>query len=129
MGTGQLNEYLVRLGILLQADQRLSAAGLHPVQARALRYLTRCNRYSDRPAAVAEYLGITKGTASQTLQALEAKKLISKHQDPLDKRVVRLRLTTKGRRLVESQATSARIEGVARSLSSDQQAALEQSLG
>jgi DNA-binding MarR family transcriptional regulator len=68
----------------------------------ALGYLARCNRYSDRPAAVGEYLGITKGTASQTLGALERKGLIEKNPDPDDGRVVHLKLTREGQVILES---------------------------
>ena len=37
-------------------------AELQPIQVSALIYLSRCNRYSDTPLAVTEYLGLTKGT-------------------------------------------------------------------
>ena len=73
-----------------------AALGLQPVQMEALRYLARCNRYSNTPVAVAEYLGSTKGTVSQTLKALEAKGLVSKVADPKDRRVVHLMPTAQG---------------------------------
>ena len=37
-------------------------ADLQPIQLSALLYLARCNRYSNTPLAVTEYLGLTKGT-------------------------------------------------------------------
>jgi hypothetical protein len=44
--------------------------GLNPAQWEALRYLNKANRYSASPSAMADYLGATKGTVSQTLIAL-----------------------------------------------------------
>lgn len=44
---------------------------LNPAQWEALRFVSRANRFSRTPAALAEYLGSTRGTVSQTLIALE----------------------------------------------------------
>lgn len=66
---------------------------LQPIQLSALMYLGRCNRYSDTPLAVTEYLGLTKGTVSQSLKALEGKGLLIKRPDARDKRSVHLVLT------------------------------------
>lgn len=98
-----------RLANLLAAEQRRTAAvqGLQPVHAQALHYLARCNRYSNTPAAVAEYLGLTKGTVSQSLRILERRGLIARRRDPTDRRVVRLRLTAKGARLAAELAAPA----------------------
>ena len=79
--------------------QRGQRHGLQPVQVEALLYLARCNRYSDTPQAVTSYLSATKGTVSQTLKVLERQGLLTKATDSKDRRIVRLRLTPKGRRL------------------------------
>lgn len=100
MDTGAAYELLTRIGRLLQAEERTAGPGLQPVQLHALHYLGRSNRYSDRPSAVAEYLGVSKGTASQTLNVLEEAGLVAKRRDTEDKRVTHLVLTAKGRRLV-----------------------------
>jgi len=50
---------------------------------------------------VARYLDSTKGTVSQSIKHLEDKRLVTKKPDPEDRRIVRLRLTGRGRRLVE----------------------------
>ncbi len=63
-------------------------AELQPVQLSALHYLARCNRYSDTPLGVTEYLGLTKGTVSQSLKVLEGRGLISKLPDARDRRSV-----------------------------------------
>jgi DNA-binding MarR family transcriptional regulator len=83
-----------RLGRLLRAGDH--AAGLNPAQAEALRYLARANRFSRTPAALAEYLGSTRGTVSQTLMSLEAKGLIERQANARDGRSVVFALTKAG---------------------------------
>lgn len=100
--TERLHELLERLGNLLRAEARGGIEpGLQPVQAQALGYLLRCNRYSDSPAAVAEFLGLTKGTVSQTLAVLQLRGLVLTADDAADGRRVHLRLSAKGRRVAE----------------------------
>lgn len=77
-------------------------ADLQPIQLSALMYLARCNRYSNTPLAVTEYLGLTKGTVSQSLKALEAKGYLIKVQDVRDKRSVHLQLTASARELIDA---------------------------
>ena len=73
MKTEQIYEYLERIANLLRTDTRKLGVGkgLQPVQMEALHYLSCCNRYSNTPVAVSDYLGLTKGTVSQTLGVLE----------------------------------------------------------
>ena len=99
----EVHDLIERLGNLVRADVRAgcNAYGMRPVQLEALGFLTQCNRYSDTPQAVAEFLGLTKGTVSQTLNVLEQKGLLRKLGDDKDKRLVHLAPTAKGRRLVE----------------------------
>nr|WP_256668928.1 MarR family transcriptional regulator [Pseudomonas sp. C2B4] len=75
---------------------------LQPIQLSALMYLGRCNRYSDTPLAVTEYLGLTKGTVSQSLKALESKGLLVKRPDARDKRSVHLVLTEPAQALLDA---------------------------
>lgn len=83
-----------RIGRLLRAGDH--ATGLNPAQCEALRYLARANRFSRTPAALAGYLGSTRGTVSQTLLALEAKGLVEKQANARDARSVMLSLTRSG---------------------------------
>lgn len=69
-----------------------SVDGLNPAQWEALRYLARANRFSRTPAALADYLGSTRGTVSQTLIALEQKGFVSRTQSIRDKRSIELEL-------------------------------------
>jgi len=103
MDTREVHDLIERLGNLVRADVRATCNeyGMRPVQLEALGFLTQCNRYSDTPQAVAEFLGLTKGTVSQTLKVLEQKGLLRKRGDAKDKRLVHLIPTAKGRRLVE----------------------------
>ena len=83
-----------RLARILQNDAHVG--GLKPTQWEALRYLARANRFSRGPSALTAYLGMTKGTVSQTLNALERKLLIKKTPSGEDKRVVDLEVTPAG---------------------------------
>jgi DNA-binding MarR family transcriptional regulator len=93
-----LLELVERLGNMMRAEARRVGAEeqLHAVHVEALVYLSQANRYSNTPQALAEYLGITKGTASQSLLLLDRRGLIERYQDDIDRRVVRLRLSSTG---------------------------------
>ncbi len=98
-----------RLGNLAEARLKAAVAahGLRTVHARILLYLARANRFSNTPLAVAEYLGLTKGTVSQSLILLENKGYLAKQADARDGRVVRLALTEAGLALARAvQANS-----------------------
>lgn len=97
-----------RLGSLLRAGLRQAGAaqGLQPIHLQALLYLVEANRYSNTPQALAEYLGLTKGTVSQSLLLLARRKLIARHADEKDGRVVRLTLTDKGKELLKELGLS-----------------------
>ena len=92
-----------RISSLLRSEERRKYAGigLQPVHGQVLEYLAKCNKYSNTHAAVAEYLGLTKGTVSQTIQILERKHYIDKNIDPDDGRVVHLTLTESGKQLID----------------------------
>lgn len=86
---------------LIDRLERLSRSadtqtGLNPAQWEALRYIARANRFSRTPAALADYLGSTRGTVSQTLIALEAKGLVARAPSPRDRRSLDLALTESG---------------------------------
>lgn len=91
-----------RISNLLRSEERkkFAAIGLQPVHAQVLDYLSTCNRFSDTPAAVAEYLSLTKGTISQSIQVLERKNYVEKSQDSQDGRVVHLALSATGKQLL-----------------------------
>jgi DNA-binding MarR family transcriptional regulator len=83
-----------RLDRLMRSGANIE--GLNPAQWEALRYLARANRYSRTPAALADYLGSTRGTVSQTLIVLEQKGFVGRTQSTRDKRSIDLELTPQG---------------------------------
>lgn len=106
MTTTTLFDLLERLSSLQRMWNRQHPllAELQPIQVSALIYLSHCNRYSNTPQAVTDYLGLTKGTVSQSLKQLEGKGLVEKQADPRDRRSVHLRLTDTARALLEQVA-------------------------
>lgn len=96
-------QLLERINALLSSEsrKRFAALGIQPVHVQVLEYLSLCNQYSDTPAALTEYLGLTKGTVSQSLQILERKGYISKSQDSNDGRVVHLQLLEAGSAILQ----------------------------
>ncbi|WP_416899971.1 MAG: MarR family winged helix-turn-helix transcriptional regulator [Minwuia sp.] len=91
-------ELIDRLGRMTRELQYVD--GLNPAQWEALRFLSRANKYSRTPGAVAQFLNATKGTVSQTISALENKGLVSRTPSDRDKRVCLLDLTAKGETLI-----------------------------
>lgn len=108
MGEPRLLNLLERVGALLRAEERKTAAtlNLHPVHLQVLRYLAQCNRYSNTPMAVSGYLGTTKGTTSRSLLVLQRHGYLQKNPDPKDRRVVHLVLTLKGQELAANLISS-----------------------
>jgi DNA-binding MarR family transcriptional regulator len=100
MASGQLISQLIeRIARLQRAADH--AEGLNPAQWEVLRYLGRANRFSNTATAVTAYLGSTKGTVSQTLNALERKGFIARNRDKISGRIVRLNVTEAGLSVLE----------------------------
>lgn len=103
-----LLELIERIGNLLRLEEREAGKsdGLQPVHIQVLEYLALCNRFSNTPLSLSRYLGISKGTVSQSLMVLENKGLISKSQDKHDRRVIHLSLTDAGKNVVKTVFTN-----------------------
>jgi DNA-binding MarR family transcriptional regulator len=87
---------------LIKRIARLDAAtawggDLNPTQRAVLDYLGRANRFSRSPSHVAEYLGSTRGTVSQSFKSLIQKSYVTEHRSVLDKRAISFDLTAKGK--------------------------------
>ena len=89
-----------RLGRISANDQAVH--GLNPVQWEALRYFERANRFSSTPSGLTAYLGVSKGSVSQTIAALERKGFIRKSRNPSNRRSVGVELTPSGTRILKS---------------------------
>lgn len=97
-----LFDYIERMAVLIRSEERkkCAAVGLQSVHLQVLDYLSRCNKFSDTPAALTSYLGMTRGTVSQTLSLLEKKGYVNKKADAKDRRVVHLELTQQGQTIL-----------------------------
>ncbi|MDT8407197.1 MAG: MarR family winged helix-turn-helix transcriptional regulator [Methylococcales bacterium] len=109
---------LERIMALLRSEQRRNCAhlGLQAVHLQVMEYLAQCNRFSDTPAAVASYLGITKGTVSQTLLLLQKKGYVCKTPDLHDRRIVHLSLTEAGREVARQASAESLFQEASRML-------------
>ncbi|MEM1049225.1 MAG: MarR family transcriptional regulator [Pseudomonadota bacterium] len=96
---GEIREVLERLGRLAAAEEW--STELNPAQRAALDYLARANRFSRTPSTIADYLCTTRGTASQTLKALERKGLVEARRSAADKRSISYDLTPAGHEATE----------------------------
>nr|WP_306266084.1 MarR family winged helix-turn-helix transcriptional regulator [Pararhizobium sp. IMCC3301] len=93
---------------LINRLARLDAAtawggDLNPTQRAVLEYLGRANRFSRSPSHVAEYLGTTRGTMSQTFKSLTQKGYVTEHRSTLDKRAISFELTQTGKDIAIAQ--------------------------
>jgi MarR family transcriptional regulator, negative regulator of the multidrug operon emrRAB len=96
-------DLIERMAALLRSEERkkCTSLGLQTVHLQALSYVSRCNKYSDTPAALTNFLGMTRGTVSQTLSLLEKKGYLKKTSDTTDRRVVHLALLPEGSAVLE----------------------------
>ena len=70
MSARETAELLLQVGRLIQAEGY--DGELSPAQWMALRFFARANPFSRTPSAFAEFQATTRGTATQTIKALEA---------------------------------------------------------
>ncbi len=96
--TDKIGDSLERICLLFRNEMRLAGLeyGLQPVHLEVLFYLSRADHKTNKPANVTEFLGITKGSVSQSISLLAEKKLLIKRNDVSDKRLVHLELTPEG---------------------------------
>lgn len=127
MPLSRLHLLTERLSSLFRASLReaASAHGLKLVQLEALIYLSTANRYSNTPGGVTEYLGVTKGTVSQSLKALERRGLIRKQADESDARAVRCEVTPDGQAIVSAVFPTALFVNTGADVGGDRVTAME----
>lgn len=103
-------------------------AGLSPSQTSTLMRL-----YHGRSCLVSEigsHVGVTNAAASQMIEKLVQMELVERSEDPEDRRTRHLRLTEKGRQLIQ-QAFSARkewLEAVIASMPAERRSAIIQAI-
>jgi MarR family transcriptional regulator, negative regulator of the multidrug operon emrRAB len=101
-------DVIERMSALIRSEERKKCTefGLQSVHLQILDYLSRCNKYSDTPAALTNYLGMTRGTVSQTVLLLEKKGYVKKTTDTVDRRVIHLSLLPEGKAMLEQARPS-----------------------
>ncbi|KIC07653.1 MarR family transcriptional regulator [Leisingera sp. ANG-M1] len=122
------NDHGIR--ILINRLARIDSAsgwtgGLNPTQRAALEYLSEANQFSRSPSHVAEYLGTTRGTMSQTLKALVRKGYAAERRQKSDQRSISYELTEAGQAAATEPNPIADAIG---NLPADAQAALKDGL-
>lgn len=130
MNKAHIASLIERLGNLLRSEERTSGAdsGLQAVHVQILNYLSQCNRYSNTPAGVTDFIGSTKGTTSQSINILDTKGFIDKVPDREDGRVIHLELTRKGKSFVDSEFPPSEFSGMLDSLNSEESDVLSELL-
>ena len=108
----------------------LDESGLTFVQMKVLVELQNPADGLDTVTALADELGISAASASRAADGMVRKKLVTRVEDPDDRRVRRLTLTARGRELAD-RIISARLAGLEEftdSLASDERQKLEAAL-
>jgi DNA-binding MarR family transcriptional regulator len=86
--------------------------GLRDREWMALRFLSRANRFSRTPSALARYVGTTRGTASVLIDELERLGYLERKRSAEDKRSVMLILTPKGRKILARDPVNVLVEAI-----------------
>ncbi len=84
------------------ADSMGYTQGLKPSQWTALRYFARANPSQRTVSAFAEFHATTRGAASQMVEVLVTKNLLTRVPVPEDRRVIQLHPTPKAMELLEN---------------------------
>jgi DNA-binding MarR family transcriptional regulator len=98
-------------------------AGLNPAQWSALRYFNQANRQVRTASAFARFHATTKGTATQTITALERKGFLERVPMPGDRRSRLLEVTPAGAALLQQDPINTLVNAI-NQLSTEQQQSL-----
>ena len=98
----RLRDGLDRISAAMRADLWTVAetAGLNPTQAHVLTFIAGRDKKGVRVRAIADYLGVTQPTATDSIATLIRKGLLTKAADIDDARAVAIRITPAGRDIV-----------------------------
>ncbi|MCC8938248.1 Transcriptional repressor MprA [Bradyrhizobium ivorense] len=86
--------------------------GLRDREWMALRFLSRANRFSRTPSALASYVGTTRGTASFIINELERLGYLERKPSAEDKRSVMLNVTQPGRKFLARDPVKALVDAL-----------------
>ncbi|MFT4620319.1 MAG: DNA-binding MarR family transcriptional regulator [Dinoroseobacter sp.] len=96
----EIAELLVHIGRSSRGEDMQSP--LTAAQWTCLRFFARANRVSRTPSAFASFQSTTRGTASQTIKALEIKGYLTRFRSEQDGRSIRLEITEPGLEVLKS---------------------------
>jgi DNA-binding MarR family transcriptional regulator len=87
--------------------------GMRDREWMALRFLSRANRFSRTPSALASYVGATRGTASFIIGELERLGYVERKRSATDKRSVMLSVTQQGKKFLARDPINGLIDAIA----------------
>jgi DNA-binding MarR family transcriptional regulator len=87
--------------------------GMRDREWMALRFLSRANRFSRTPSALASYVGTTRGTASFIIGELERLGYLERKRSAKDKRSVMLSVTQQGKKFLARDPVNGLVEAIA----------------
>jgi DNA-binding MarR family transcriptional regulator len=87
--------------------------GMRDREWMALRFLSRANRFSRTPSALASYVGTTRGTASFIIGELERLGYVERKRSTKDKRSVTLSVTQQGKKFLARDPVNGLVEAIA----------------
>ncbi|WP_027519836.1 MarR family winged helix-turn-helix transcriptional regulator [Bradyrhizobium sp. WSM1417] len=87
--------------------------GLRDREWMALRFLSRANRFSRTPSALASYVGTTRGTASFIIGELERLGYLERKRSAQDKRSVMLSVTQQGKKFLVRDPVNVLVDSIA----------------
>ncbi|MDA9433062.1 MarR family winged helix-turn-helix transcriptional regulator [Bradyrhizobium sp. CCBAU 51627] len=87
--------------------------GMRDREWMALRFLSRANRFSRTPSALASYVGTTRGTASFIIGELERLGYLERKRSAKDKRSVMLSVTLQGKKFLARDPVNGLVEAIA----------------
>ncbi len=86
--------------------------GMRDREWMALRFLSRANRFSRTPSALASYVGTTRGTASFIIGELERLGYLERNRSAKDKRSVMLSVTQQGKKFLARDPVNGLVEAI-----------------
>ncbi len=86
--------------------------GMRDREWMALRFLSRANRFSRTPSALASYVGATRGTASFIIGELERLGYVERKRSATDKRSVMLSVTQQGKKFLGRDPVNGLVEAI-----------------
>ena len=87
--------------------------GMRDREWMALRFLSRANRFSRTPSALASYVGTTRGTASFIIGELERLGYLERKRSAKDKRSVLLSVTQQGKKFLARDPVNGLVDAIA----------------